>query len=336
MCAPHHQRWETVHGVPKGFLDPALWARVVDGLVADGVVFDHIIFQWLGDPSLHPALSELVGLAARSLAAQVGYLRVDTNGILLSGARMDALVDAVVGSSLPLLMVFTVDAHSPEVYADVKGSNSLALVRRNVRRLLRRRRQRGARVNVQIQFVVQPGNAHELAPFLSYWSDLLNCQGGSDWHDEIMFKRLSVGGGAVGQAQADALYETATAGVPTGRVGDVSVRRWERRPWQRDDGHDEQPRTACPGLWLTPVIRQDGHLLMCCADLHSELDLGDLSEHSFASLWQGRDATRQRLAHLDGRFEGVCKGCGGINWYSLSDARAEQARARGRALKLCE
>ena len=72
MCAPHHEGWPTVHGIPKGFLDPALWARIVEGFVADDLRFDHIIFQWLGDPSLHPRLGELVGLAARRLAGQIG------------------------------------------------------------------------------------------------------------------------------------------------------------------------------------------------------------------------------------------------------------------------
>ena len=30
--------------------------------------------------------------------------------------------------------------------------------------------------------------------FLTYWMDLFRCQGGG-WHDEILFKRLSVDGG---------------------------------------------------------------------------------------------------------------------------------------------
>ena len=113
MCAPHHEGWPTVHGIPKGFLDPALWARIVEGFVADDLRFDHIIFQWLGDPSLHPRLGELVGLAARRLAGRVGYLRIDTNGILLTPPRIDALLDGLPEEGPPLLVVFTLDAHRP-------------------------------------------------------------------------------------------------------------------------------------------------------------------------------------------------------------------------------
>lgn len=341
MCAPHFEGWETVHGVPKGHLDPALWERVVQGLVADDQRFDHVIFQWLGDPSVHPELDRLVATAARGLAGRVGYLRVDTNAILLGGERMDRLVQAVAGSSVPLLVVVTIDAATPEVYAHVKGRDALARVQRNVRRLLRLRRALAAPVNLQVQFVVQPGNDHEAGAFLRYWTDLLACQGhgapgGPEPHDEVLFKRLSVGGGAAGQADADALYEQALTrhGITPGRLGAVTVHTWQDRPWQRDDGHQDAPRDACPGLWLTPVIRQDGHLLMCCADLHSRLDLGSLEHASFAQLWSGPRATAERLAHLAGRFEGPCADCGGINWYQTTEPMRQAARQRARELGL--
>ena len=82
MCAPHHEGWETVHGVPKGLRPVSLWERVLDGLVADNVCFDPIIFQWLGDPS--PRVARLIGLAADKLGDRVGYLRVDANAIRLT------------------------------------------------------------------------------------------------------------------------------------------------------------------------------------------------------------------------------------------------------------
>lgn len=339
MCAPHHEGWETIHGVPKGTLDVALFARILDGLVEEDCRFDHLIFQWLGDPSLHPSLEALIGSAAARLRGRVGYLRVDTNGIRMVPARLDALLDAVgeEAATPPLLVVFTLDAFTPETYRRVKGQDALERVRRHVRHLVRARRARGpaCKVNLQLQFVVQPGNDHELRPFLDYWRDLLDCQGGEAWHDELMFKRLSVGGGAAGQAAADARYEQAIAGagIQPGRQGALTVSVWERRPWQHDDGH-AGPRGPCPGLWLTPVVRHDGQLLMCCADLQGELALGSLAEHSFRALWEGPKATATRLAHLAGRFEGVCAGCGGINWYQMTPGMAEAARARGAALGL--
>ncbi len=338
MCAPHFEGWETIHGVPRGTLEPALWARIVDGLVADDLRFDHVIFQWLGDPTLHDALPELVGLAAHRLAGRVGYLRIDTNAIALGPTMADALLDAVsVRDGPPLLLVCTLDAVTPETYARVKGRDRLALVHRHIRHLIRRRHQRGAdcRVNLQLQFVVQAGNAHEVDRFLSYWRDLLACQGGPAWCDEIMFKRLSVGGGSAGQAAADALYETSTRHIRPGPDGPVKVLTWQQRPWQVDDDHRGE-RGPCPALWLTPVIRHDGELIMCCADLRGELALGSLAERSFRALWEGPRATGVRLAHLAGRFEGVCAGCGGVNWYITTPQMIEDATRRALELGLSE
>lgn len=338
MCAPHHEGWETVHGIAKGHLDVDLWRSIVDGFVADECSFDHIIFQWLGEPTVHPELETLVLTAAEKLHGRVGYLRIDTNGILLTpkrSARLLAGLTAMGDAAPPLLIVFTLDAQSAPTYSAVKGQDALVRVRSHIRSLVRQRRALGAscRVNLQFQFVVQPGNAHEATPFLDHWSDLLKCQGGTAWHDEVLFKRLSVGGGAAGQAQADALYErTLTeANIRAESREHVQVLTWEDRPWQEDDVHRGE-RGPCPGLWLTPVIRHDGELLLCCADLHSEMRLGNLAKHGFRELWDGATATAHRIAHLEGRFEGVCAGCGGINWYQTTPEMA--ARARDRAAEL--
>ena len=337
MCAPHHEGWQTVHGIPKGMLDPELWEKILASFVADDLHFDHIIFQWLGDPSLHPQLPQLIGSAARQLAGRVGYLRVDTNAIVLPPARVEALLTHFAGTEgPPLLVVVTIDAHNPATYAHVKGVDALHRVRRHVRHLVRVRSRLQARVNLQFQFVVQEGNDSELADFLTYWSDLLACQAAGPWHDEVMFKRLSVGGGGPGQAAADARYEAAVAeaGLRRGPHGPVNVELWESRPWQHDDEHVDQPRQPCPGLWLTPVIRHDGALLMCCADLHSELTLGNLRDASFRSLWDGPQATAMRMAHVAGHFEGVCASCGGINWYETTPEMVAAAKVRSHELGL--
>ncbi len=334
MCAPHKEGWDQIHSVPKGMMDMALYEKIIDGLAVDGARFDHIIFQWLGDPSLHPALPRMLRIAGEKLGRNVNYLRVDTNAIRLPPKRMDALLDAVC-PGVPLLVVFTIDAHTVATYEKVKGVDALARVRANVRHLVRRRKVLGTPLNIQVQFVIQEGNAHEAGDFLRYWSDLLGCQGGESWHDEVMFKRLSVGGGAAGQAAADRLYEETIRRfqISAGRTGGVQVDVWEHRPWQEDDGNQGE-RSACPGLWLTPVIRHDGHLMMCCADLRGELNLGSLQENSFASLWNGPTATRIRMDHLNGSFDGVCADCGGINWYETTDDMRSATRKRALELGL--
>ena len=316
MCAPHADRWPAVHTVPKGFLDPALYARILDGLVADDCRFDHVILQWLGDPSLHPGLERMVALAGERLRGRIEYLRFDTNGVLLGADRLARIVEGRA-RGVPLLVVVTVDAATPDTYRRTKGRDGLERVQQHVRHLLalRRRAEDGDGLRIQVQFVVQPSNWWEAGAFLQYWEDAFACIGGGVGHGEILFKRLSVGGGAEGQAAADALYDRtlATFGIHPRTERGLSVTVWEDRPWQQDDAH-AAPRGACPGLWYTPVVRHDGHLQMCCADLQGELDLGSLAEHGFRELWFGPRAEGLRAAHRAGRFDGVCASCGGINW----------------------
>ena len=71
MCAPHHLRQEQIHRIPKGLMDMGLYRRVIDGLVADDTTFDHIIFQWLGDPSIHPGLEDMIAYAQERMGDRV-------------------------------------------------------------------------------------------------------------------------------------------------------------------------------------------------------------------------------------------------------------------------
>lgn len=320
MCKPHAEQWSQIHAVPKGFMPVDLWTKVVETFLEDGVVFDHIIFQWLGDPLFHPRLHELI-LQAQRLNGRVQYLRVDSNMILLDEVRTIALLKGATGS-IPLLFVASIDAYSPEVYTKVKGFDRLDVVRKNIRRLLRLRQQLNAPVNLQLQFVVQQENAHEASMFKQYWLDALQCYGtGGLWHDEIMFKRLSVDGGAHGQEQADAIYVDAILhqGFRNEYIGDVQIQVWEHQPWQQNEGGQtqESARRACPALWSTPVIRHDGALMLCCADLEGQMSLGNLGTHRFKDLWLSESARNRRRQHLNGQFVDKCKDCGGINWYDV-------------------
>ncbi len=85
-------------------------------------------------------------------------------------------------------------------------------------------------------------------------------------------------------------------------------------------------RMPCPGLWKTPVIRHDGELMACCADVDNEIPIGNLRHHAFDELWFGEAMTELRLLHIEGRFEEIpkCWACGGINFYKLEPGEVRQ------------
>jgi len=84
-------------------------------------------------------------------------------------------------------------------------------------------------------------------------------------------------------------------------------------------------RNPCPGLWMTPVIRHDGELLVCCADVGGTIEVGNLRDASFRALWEGERMQRYRRWHVRGEFHRMptCAACGGIAFYELD---ADQVR----------
>lgn len=337
MCLPHRAPrapGQGVHGIPSGRMDPALFTCILEDLARSDALFDHVILQWMGEPSLHPALPEMVAGAARLLGDRVGYLRIDTNGCSLTPDRVERLVAAWnPPTPTPLLVVFSVDAVQPATYQRVKGQDRLHQVRRHIRTLMDAREAlplTRAPIHLQVQLVLQEENAPEVGAFVDYWTRLFACRahrgGGSRWHDEILVKRLHVAGGALGQARADRTYEEVVRSLGlTSRSGPpVSLVLWEERPWERDDGHPQAPRGPCPGPWMTPVVRWDGQLTACCADLEGRLALGSLARHTFVDLWWGPQARALRDAHRQRRFPGPCASCGGIGWYHLDERSAHQ------------
>ncbi len=83
---------------------------------------------------------------------------------------------------------------------------------------------------------------------------------------------------------------------------------------------EQSHRMPCPGLWKTPVIRWDGELMACCADVDGEISVGNLRDYDFEDLWFGEQMTEYRLLHIAGRFEAIpkCWSCGGINFYKMA------------------
>ena len=89
-----------------------------------------------------------------------------------------------------------------------------------------------------------------------------------------------------------------------------------------EQGVPKTSRMPCPGLWKTPVIRWDGELMACCADVDGEIAVGNLRDGDFDELWFGAQMTEYRMLHIEGRFAEIpkCWSCGGINFYKMDAA----------------
>lgn len=108
-------------------------------------------------------------------------------------------------------------------------------------------------------------------------------------------------------------------GRPKGARGSDLLRVLKAEDAAAPVGGGRTDRMPCPGLWKTPVIRWDGELMACCADVDGEIAVGNLRAAEFDELWFGEAMTGYRMLHIEGRFEEIpkCWSCGGINFYKM-------------------
>ena len=329
MCHPHAAPGRAPHGFKKGVMDLALFKRIIDGIARDGVVFDHLILQWLGEPTLNPALPDMLEHALAAAPRSFLYVRVDTNALLAGEGFAHRIAE--IAASCPgttTLLVFSLDAASRETYLKVKGVDAFETVSQNIGRLLAARRampQLSGSLNFQFQFVLQDANAREAGAFVRSWKAQIDAARRDGCFDEIMVKRISIGTGGPAQEAADALYDATIAreGIDEAVEPHCAIRVWKRTMWTPGAPADEAParRPPCPALWKTPVVRWDGRLHVCCADTDGQIEAGSLAHHSFKELWEGDRLRTYRKLHVRGAFDRmpVCGACGGINFYELTD-----------------
>ena len=141
----------------------------------------------------------MLGYALDHVADRFGYFRIDTNAILLTPDRVEQLVEAYSRHPLtPVLMVFSLDSITPDTYRKVKGRDYFDVVMDNLHYFLERRGQLdlpSINLNAEFQFVLQSGNAHEVADFIAYWDEKTAEGRNGVGYNDIMIKRISVGTG---------------------------------------------------------------------------------------------------------------------------------------------
>jgi len=215
MCSQSMR--DEAHGVPMRFMDWATWRNSLRGL-ADMPDDVHLCPHWLGEPTLHPRFDRYVEYAFLTNRANRLFrsFKLHTNGVIFNEERARLLLRlAQLPDQAPdtfNFIHFSVDAHSRDVYAEVKGADHQPRVYRNIERFIALRAEAGLeRPYVTLAFVVQPDNAHEAVDFRDHWLKILEARGRAvaqtwDWPDRPMdtlyFRPLNCGD----QEASDALH----------------------------------------------------------------------------------------------------------------------------------
>jgi MoaA/NifB/PqqE/SkfB family radical SAM enzyme len=144
---------------PKGFMDPALFRRVID---ENPQIHFVLAFQW-GEPLLHPQFFELVRYA-RDRGVRT---MITSNGTHLSPENRAKILECGLER-----ITFSVDGDAESHFAI--RQYELEKLRRDVRLLVAERDAAKSGLKIDVSMVVDAATEHALPAFLSEWKGVVD------------------------------------------------------------------------------------------------------------------------------------------------------------------
>jgi len=272
-----------------------------------------VVLHGIGEPLLNPHLPEMI----RHLKQRGAYVLFNSNGLLLRGHRLVAIVD----SGLDELRV-SIDSASPETYKRVRGVDGFQRILDNIRRLNAAKEAHGtAAPKVSLWMTGLRSNVGELAALVRaahgagvrevYLQRLVYSDRGLAREDESLYGR---GGDEEAEAVRRAVELAAELGVTLRGSGEV-------QPLSQIEGRegDEAPRRACMRPWKLTYVTANGQVLPCCiapftSAPYGSIVLGNVAVQPVAEVWNGERYRAWRTALLsESEPPAACMGCG-VAW----------------------
>jgi radical SAM protein with 4Fe4S-binding SPASM domain len=146
------------HPQPKADMHEAIFERLVQGARDTA---EHMMLIGLGEPLLDRAIFDRIEYCERHGIATL----LSTNGTLLDEANARKLLDS------PLQHItLSFDGATKETFEHYRKGARFEKVRDNFVRFCRMKHDRGSKLQVVVQMVRLPGNAHEVEAFRAFWS----------------------------------------------------------------------------------------------------------------------------------------------------------------------
>jgi len=260
---------------PTGMLQEKLFTKIIDELHRQLV---SLTFYFQGEPFLNPRFLDWVSYAAKKGI----YTSTSTNAHYLD----DETARRTVESGLDRLII-SIDGTDQDTYAQYRVGGQLNKVLEGTKRLLAwRKKLKSSTPYVVFQFLVVRPNEHQIGELYA------------------LAKQLGVDSVGLKTAQIYD-YEQGSDLIPL-------QSRYARYRQQADGTYAIKNKLLnhCWRMWHACVITWDGAVVPCCFDKDAQHVLGDVSQRTFAEVWQSDAYQAFRAALFRSRSEiDICKNC---------------------------
>jgi MoaA/NifB/PqqE/SkfB family radical SAM enzyme len=298
---------------PKHHLSWENFRRVVDQFPK----LERVVLHGIGEPLLNKDLPRFVA----HLKERGSEVLFNTNAILLDQKRGDALVEA----GLDELRV-SLDAVTPELYAQLRGVDQLPKVIRNLKAFVTRHGGR-SQPRVSLWWVAMQANLLQMPDFVRLAAEIgigeiylqrLVYFGGGEQIGEgtTMIEEQSLHATALELQQASLVEECETLAADLGiafRASGLTT------PSESISVNGQHPWQGCMRPWILMYITVNGTALPCCISPfavqdYSQIMLGNIIEHPVSEVWNGAPYQELRSAVLsEAPAPWPCQYCG-VKW----------------------
>ena len=278
-------------------------------------VLERVVLHGLGEPLLNEELPRMI----RHLKDRGAHVLFNSNGVLLTGERGQALTDAGLDEYR-----LSMDGATRGTYATIRRVDAFDTVLGNVRAFIDRQQARKATAPaVSLWFTAMRENLHELPALVDlagvtgikeiYLQRLVYFEEGLAQSGQSLFRRSTPEELALVARCEEACRERGIAFRAAGTATPVESLK-------RDFG--ERPWSGCGRPYASTYITSGGNVLSCCfapfghksaREYREERVLGNVFEEPIVEIWQGTRYQAFRHAFESDRPLRHCSACG-LNW----------------------
>jgi radical SAM protein with 4Fe4S-binding SPASM domain len=214
----------------------------------------YLYFYFQGEPYLHPKFLSLV----KEASAKNIYTVTSTNAHFLTPRKAKETVE----SGLDRILI-SIDGTTQDTYESYRIGGSLDKVIEGCKNLVAAKKElKSSTPHIIIQFLVVKPNEHQIPEILQLGKDL--------GVDEVKLKTAQIYD-----------YKNGSNLIPT-------IDEYSRYQKQADGTYTIKNKleNKCWKLWHSCVVTWDGKIVPCCFDKDAKYEMGDLSKHTFESIWR--------------------------------------------------